>query len=127
MAPKPYRALSAQPSLGSRDFLATVAAGLFGSPAAGGGNVEANAGTSLTWADLREDKLINEKREDEIIKLAPGFRPIFGPSGPTAGPGSHGTGSGSKDSAGCTKNQPRRPVLRPVRGYFVFVVPAAKI
>ncbi len=39
------------------------------------------------WADLREDKMINP---------APGFRPIVGPLGPTAGPGTFGTGSGSK-------------------------------
>ncbi len=49
---------------------------------------------SRFWADLREDKMINQ---------APGFWPIFGPSGPTAGPGSLGTGSGSKTSASCTK------------------------
>ncbi len=28
--------------------------------------------------------------------------------------------------AGCTKSQPGRPVIRPVRGYVVFLVPAAK-
>ncbi len=46
------------------------------------------------WADLREDKMIGP---------APGFGPIFGPLEPTAGPGSLGTGSGSKNSAGCAK------------------------
>ncbi len=61
-----------------------------------------------------------------MINQAPGFWPIFEPLGPTAGPGSLGTGSGSKNSAGCTKHQPRGPILRPVRGYFVFLVPAAK-
>ncbi len=39
------------------------------------------------WADLREDKMINP---------APDFWPIFGPLGPTAGPGSLGTGIGSQ-------------------------------
>ncbi len=43
------------------------------------------------WADLREDKMINP---------APGFWRIFGPLGPTAGPGSPGNGPGSKNSAG---------------------------
>ncbi len=62
-----------------------------------------------------------------MINPAPGFWPIFSPVGPAAGPGSLGTGSGSKHIAGCTKNQPRRPILRPVLGYFVFLVPAAKI
>ncbi len=36
------------------------------------------------WADFREDNMINP---------AFGFRPIFGPLGPTAGPGSPGPGS----------------------------------
>ncbi len=69
------------------------------------------------WADLREDKIINP---------APGFWPIFGPLGPTAGPGSPGNGPGSKNSAGCTKNQPRRPILSPIRRRFVFLGPTAK-
>jgi hypothetical protein len=56
----------------------------------------------------------------------PGFWLIFGPLGPTAGSGSLGMGSGSKDSAGCASNQPRKPIIRPVRGYFVFLVPSAK-
>ncbi len=68
------------------------------------------------WADLREDKMINP---------APGFWPIFGPLKPAAGPGSHGTGSGSKDNAGCVKNQPPRPSIMLFRGYFEFSVPAA--
>ncbi len=72
---------------------------------------------SPSWADLREDKMINP---------APGFWPIFGPSGPTAGPGSPGNGPGSKNIAGCTKNQPRRLSLSPVRGDFVFLGPSAK-
>ncbi len=55
-----------------------------------------------------------------MITPAPGFWPIFGPPGPTAGPGSHGNGPGSKNSAGCTKSQPRRPIIGPSRGYFVF-------
>ena len=39
------------------------------------------------WADLMEDKMINQ---------APGFWRIFGPLGPTAGPGNIGTGSRSR-------------------------------
>ncbi len=61
-----------------------------------------------------------------MMNPAPCFWPIVGPWGPTAGPGSLGTGSGSKNSSDCTKNQPRRPVIRPIRGYFGFVVPASK-
>ncbi len=72
----------------------------------------------MACADLREEKRIS---------LAPGFWPIFDPLGPTAGPGSLGTGSGSKCSTGCAKNQLRRSIIRPVRGYVVFLVPAAKI
>ncbi len=56
-----------------------------------------------------------------MINPAPGFWPIFGPSGPPAGPGSPGNGPGSKNSAGCTKNQPRGPILSPIRGYFVLL------
>ncbi len=56
-----------------------------------------------------------------------GFWPIFGPLGPTAGPGSPGEGPGSKNSAGCTTNQPCMPILRPVRGYFVFLGPTQPI
>ncbi len=63
----------------------------------------------LRWAD---------PREDEVINPAPGFWVPVGPLGPTAGPGSLGTSSGSKNSAACAKNQPRMPMLRPVRGYF---------
>ncbi len=59
-------------------------------PATGSGGTKSLASGRgcgyLTWAELREDKMINP---------APGFRPIFGPLGPTAGPGSLGTGSGS--------------------------------
>ncbi len=51
-----------------------------------------------------------------MINPAPGFGPNFGPLGPTAGPGSLGNGFGSKNNAGCTKNQPRRPIISPVRG-----------
>ncbi len=61
-----------------------------------------------------------------MINHSTGFWQIFGPLGPTAGPGSLGTGSGSKNSADCTTNQLRRSIMRPVRGYFVFLVPAAK-
>ncbi len=61
-----------------------------------------------------------------MINPAPVFLAIFGPLGPTAGPGSPGMGSGSKNIAGCAKNQPRRPILSPVRGYFVVLVQAAK-
>jgi hypothetical protein len=58
--------------------------------------------------------------EDQMIDSAPGFRPNFGPLGPTAGPGSSGNGPGSKNSAGCTKQQPRRPIQSPSRGYLSF-------
>ncbi len=50
-----------------------------------------------------------------MINPAPGFWPIFGPLGPAAGPGSPRNGPGSKNSAGCTKHQPRRPILSPIR------------
>jgi hypothetical protein len=53
-----------------------------------------------------------------MINLAPGLWQIFGPLGPTAGPGSLGMGPGSKNSAGCTKSQPRRLILSPIRGHF---------
>ncbi len=68
---------------------------------------------AVPWADLREDKIINP---------APGVWPIFGPLGHTAGPGSSGYGPGSKNSAGCTKNQPR---LSPIRGQLVVLRPTA--
>jgi hypothetical protein len=45
---------------------------------------------SLFWADLREEKRINP---------ALGFWLIFGPPGPTAGPGSAWNGSGSTSNA----------------------------
>ncbi len=81
----------------------------------------AHGGGSLVvcyyWAVLGEDKLIN---------LAPMFSPIFGPLWPAAGPGSLGTGSGWENNARCTKNQLMKPIIRPARGYFVFLVPAAK-
>ncbi len=70
------------------------------------------------WTDLREDKKINQ---------AQGFRPMFGPLGPTAGPGSPGNGPGSKNSTGCTKDQPRKPILSPTRGHFCVFGPTAKI
>jgi hypothetical protein len=54
-----------------------------------------------------------------MIHQAPFFLPTFGPLGPTAGPGSHGTGSGSKNSAGHT-NQPR-PSLIPFVGTLCFL------
>jgi hypothetical protein len=47
------------------------------------------------------------------------FRLIFRPPGPTLGTGSPENGSGSKTRAGCTTNQPRRPILTPVCGYSV--------
>ncbi len=46
-----------------------------------------------------------------MINPAPGFWPMFDSLAPTAGPGSPGNGPGSKNSAGCAKNQPRRPIL----------------
>jgi hypothetical protein len=55
-----------------------------------------------------------------MMNLAPGFWPIFGLLGPMAGPGSLGNGSGSKNTAGCTKNLPRRPIISPVRGTLCF-------
>jgi hypothetical protein len=61
-----------------------------------------------------------------MINPAPGFWPFFGPLWPTAGPGSPGNGPGSKNSAGVTNNQPRRPILSPVRGHYVFLGPTAK-
>ncbi len=61
-----------------------------------------------------------------MIKPAPGFGLIFGPLGPTAGPGSPGNGPGSKNSEGCTNNQPRRPILSLIRGHFVISGPTAK-
>ncbi len=76
-----------------------------------------NSKRLLDWGDLREGKMINP---------APGFWPIFGLLGPTAGPGSLGTGSGATNRAGRAKIQPRRPLLSPIRGHFVFVGPIAK-
>ena len=61
-----------------------------------------------------------------MINPAPGFWPILGPLGPTASPGSLGTGSGSKNSAGGANKQPRKQIIRPGRGYFVFLGPTAK-
>ncbi len=55
-----------------------------------------------------------------MINLPPGFWPIFGPLGPTAGPGSLGTGSGSKHSAGTCKNQPRRSIISQFVGTLCF-------
>ncbi len=59
-----------------------------------------------SWADLREDKIINPAS-------------CFWP-----GPGSLGTVPVRKIAQ--VAHHPRRTVLRPVRGYFVFAVPAAK-
>ena len=61
-----------------------------------------------------------------MVNPAPGFRPIFGPLEPTAGPGSPGNGPGPKNSV-APKISPRRLIPRPVRGYFVFLGPTAKI
>ncbi len=61
-----------------------------------------------------------------MIDPAQGFRSIFGPLGPTAGPGSSGNGPGSKNCAGCTKHQPRRTIISPIRGHFVLWGPTAK-
>ncbi len=52
---------------------------------------------------------------DKPINLLTFFRPIFGPSWPTAGPGNPGNESGLKCCAGRTTNRPRRPNLRPTR------------
>ncbi len=53
-------------------------------------------------ADLREDKMINPARGGRFS--------------PPWGPGSLGTGSGSKNNAGRITNLFRRPIIRPVRG-----------
>ena len=45
-----------------------------------------------------------------------GFRPEIDPVTPLNRRGSPGTSI-------CTKNQPRRPLLRPFRGHFIFWVP----
>jgi hypothetical protein len=58
-----------------------------------------------------------------MINPAPGFWSISDPWGP----GSPGNGPGSKNSAGCTKNQPRRPMISPIRGHFVFGTDRKKI
>jgi hypothetical protein len=54
-----------------------------------------------------------------MINPAPFVWPIFGSLGPTAGPGHPGNGPGSTNSAGCTKHQPRRRILSPIRGHFL--------
>ncbi len=59
------------------------------------------------------DKMINQ---ENVFGL-------FGPPGPPGGLRSPGNGPGSKNSAGCTKNQPRRPILSPICGHFVFLGP----
>ncbi len=88
----------------------------------------ATAGASISWAPSLQGRSSTSRsvwadlREDTTINPAPGSWPIFGPLEPTAGPGSPGNGPG----AGCTKNQPRRPILRPIRGHFVFLGPSAK-
>ncbi len=81
---------------------------------------------TVSSSELRLDVRViwADPKEDEMIIWAPFFLPIFGPLRPTAGRGSLGTDSGSKHIASCTKKQPRRPLLRPIRGYFVFLVPA---
>ncbi len=56
-----------------------------------------------------------------MIDAASGFRPIFGPLWPTAGPGSPGNGPGSKDIAGCAENQPLGSILSPILRHFVFL------
>ena len=95
---------------------APLTAGVFGrlpSPVGGPPPPQAPAKCGrVLCADLREDKMINPASD---------FGPIFGPSGPTAGPGSLGNGPGLKNSAGCTKNQPRRPIISPICGHFVFL------
>ena len=56
------------------------------------------------------------------INPAPGFRPTFGPSRARE----PGNGPGPQNSAGCTNKQLRRPIIRPIRGHFVFLGPTAK-
>ncbi len=74
-------------------------------------------------SDLIKSILCADLREDKIIDPAPGFWPMLGPLGPTAGPGSLGTGS---SSATCTTSQPWKPIISPIRGHFVFLGPTAK-
>ncbi len=59
-------------------------------------------------------------------KSCPGFLPNLGPPGLPGGPGSPGNGPGSTNRAGCSKNQLRRPIIRPIRAHFVFLGPTAK-
>ncbi len=61
-----------------------------------------------------------------MTNLALGFWWIFGPLGAHGGPREPWDGLRLENSEGCTKHQPRRPTLRPVRGYFVFLGPADK-
>ncbi len=93
-------------------------AGSGGRTAQGGFWTFGSGGPQRIWTDLREDQIINP---------APGFEPIFGPLGPTAGPGSSGNGPGSENSVGCTNSQPRRPNLSPIRWHFVFLGPTARV
>ncbi len=83
----------------------------------GGGMGEDTLCHAIALPGLREAKMINP---------ASGFWTILGPPGPPGGPGSSGNGPGSKKSAGCTKDQPGRPILSPIRGHFVFLGPTAK-
>ena len=61
-----------------------------------------------------------------MISPAQGFWPIVSPFGPTACAGSPGNGPGSKSSAGCTENQPRRPIMSPICRHFMVLGPTAK-
>ncbi len=71
-------------------------------------------GESTQWlirhANLREDKKINPD---------PARRVAFRPSGAAAEHGGPENRYSSKNIAGYVQNQPRRPTLRPVRGFFV--------
>jgi hypothetical protein len=51
-----------------------------------------------------------------MINQAPDFLPGVGTLGPTAGPGSLRTGSGSKNSAGCAQISPGDQFLVPFVG-----------
>jgi hypothetical protein len=59
-----------------------------------------------------------------MINLALAFLADFRPRGAHGGSREPWDGLRLENSAGCTDTQTRRPVLRPVRGYFVFLGPA---
>jgi hypothetical protein len=82
-------------------------------------------GTASGVFDLASSGFWTDRREDKMINLASGLWPIFGPLRPPAGHGRPGNGPGSKNSAGNTQSQPRKPIISPIRGHFVFLGPTA--